>query len=318
MKLFPLCTIILILIITASCISASGENRTIYPEDQTKDQGSYQAVDRSSETSVPKKLTTEGMDSRFLKSIVSVEIMQNKTNGQAIGTAFIIETANSNSILITAKHVVFDSNRNQIIPNLGYRFNQISSSSKLFPEQDVVKQGKGSWFISQQNDVACRFIEIPENCDVYRMSESLLLPSDQILAGAPVRVLGFPLGLRATDHADPVLRSGMVARSDKNNIILDAFVFPGNSGGPVLYVPTVILKGPMLHTSSLNRERLVGVVSSYISYQDVAYSTQTQRPRVMFEENTGLCNIVPAETILALLNRADVLAMDVPRKDPNK
>ena len=172
MKLFPLCTIILILIITASCISASGENRTIYPEDQTKDQGSYQAVDRSSETSVPKKLTTEGMDSRFLKSIVSVEIMQNKTNGQAIGTAFIIETANSNSILITAKHVVFDSNRNQIIPNLGYRFNQISSSSKLFPEQDVVKQGKGSWFISQQNDVACRFIEIPENCDVYRMSES--------------------------------------------------------------------------------------------------------------------------------------------------
>jgi hypothetical protein len=48
---------------------------------------------------------------------------------------------------------------------------------------------------------------------------------------------------------------------------------------------------------------LIGIVQAYVPYQDVAVSLQTARPRVIFEENTGLAAVHPvdfiAETIAA-------------------
>jgi hypothetical protein len=38
-------------------------------------------------------------------------------------------------------------------------------------------------------------------------------------------------------------------------------------------------------------------VSSYIPYVDVAVSQQTKRPRITFEENSGLTQIFPVEAI---------------------
>ena len=37
--------------------------------------------------------------------------------------------------------------------------------------------------------------------------------------------------------------------------------------------------------------KFIGIIGEYIPYQEVAISTQTGRPRVVFEENTGLSKV---------------------------
>ncbi len=37
--------------------------------------------------------------------------------------------------------------------------------------------------------------------------------------------------------------------------------------------------------------KFIGIIGEYLPYQEVAISTQTGRPRVVFEENTGLSRV---------------------------
>jgi predicted HTH domain antitoxin len=60
----------------------------------------------------------------------------------------------------------------------------------------------------------------------------------------------------------------------------------------------------------VNEERLAGLAISYEAYREQADSTFTKRSRIVFEENSGLANIEPADIILELLQRADVKEMD--------
>jgi S1-C subfamily serine protease len=76
--------------------------------------------------------------------------------------------------------------------------------------------------------------------------------------------------------------------------LVDAFVFPGNSGGPVVSKPEALsIEG----TKSQNAAYLIGIVQSYVPYQDLAVSLQTKRPRVVFEENSGLAAVHPVDLI---------------------
>ena len=85
-----------------------------------------------------------------------------------------------------------------------------------------------------------------------------------------------------------------------DTMVLDCFVFPGNSGGPVVLRPErTTIEG----TASPQRALLLGVVKSYVPYQDVAISRQTGRPRVVFEENTGLCSAHPIDVVADLARR---------------
>ena len=58
-----------------------------------------------------------------------------------------------------------------------------------------------------------------------------------------VYVLGYPMGIVAPDRQYAITRSGSIARirdlleRRSNDFIVDAFVFPGNSGGPVVSKP---------------------------------------------------------------------------------
>ena len=42
---------------------------------------------------------------------------------------------------------------------------------------------------------------------------------------------------------------------------------------------------------------LLGIVKGYVPYIDVAFSAQTKHPRVTFEENSGLAEVIPADAI---------------------
>lgn len=122
---------------------------------------------------------------------------------------------------------------------------------------------------------------------------------------------GFPMGLRSERYAAPSARRGMVARSGDGELMIDAFVFPGNSGGPVVYTPPIKVSGT-LQSPYVGVEMIVGVVVDYVPFMDVAVSPQTRRPRISFEENSGLCHAVPTDKILEVIWSVDFLKFENP------
>ena len=136
-------------------------------------------------------------------------------------------------------------------------------------------------------------------CDNHAMSLEQARASG-VSEGDGVFVLGFPLGEAGEDRNYAIVRHGIIARiqdwlrESARTFLIDSSVFPGNSGGPVLLRPeTTYIQG----TTSNDRCALIGMVSSYVPYREVAVSQQTGLPRMIFEENSGLAKVVPYDVI---------------------
>ena len=121
-----------------------------------------------------------------------------------------------------------------------------------------------------------------------------------VSAGDGIFVIGFPMNLAGPQRNYAIVRPGTIARvadlieSASSILLIDSHVFPGNSGGPVILQPsTFVIRG----TKRNNQAYLIGVVNGFIPYVDVAISRHTQRPRVTFEENSGLAEVIPVDRI---------------------
>ncbi|MAF10208.1 hypothetical protein CMK11_07140 [Candidatus Poribacteria bacterium] len=126
------------------------------------------------------------------------------------------------------------------------------------------------------------------------------MENEGVTEGDHLFVLGFPLGLVGARRNAVITRHGVVARirdvldGVDDYYLVDAAIYPGNSGGPVLLQPQLIgVEG----TTPRRRAGLIGVVSGYLPYRDTAVSLQTQRPRVTFEENSGLGLVLPMDKV---------------------
>lgn len=135
--------------------------------------------------------------------------------------------------------------------------------------------------------------------------------------GDGVFVLGFPMGLVGEERNFVIVRQGAVARArdalagKAQDFLIDAPIFPGNSGGPVVSRPEVVaIQG----TKSISSAYLIGIVSGYVPYQDIAVSQQTKRPRIIFEENSGLATVVPIDR--ALEATAELMESAKPQAPP--
>ena len=129
----------------------------------------------------------------------------------------------------------------------------------------------------------------------------------EVSEGDGVFVLGFPLGEAGKERNYAVVRQGIVARvqdwlkGNAQTFLIDASIFPGNSGGPVLLKPEIVsIQG----TKRNDRCGLIGMVSSYLTYKEIAISQQTERPRMIFEENSGLAVVVPHNVIQETIQAA--------------
>ena len=132
------------------------------------------------------------------------------------------------------------------------------------------------------------------------------LAAEGVSEGDGVFVLGFPMGDVGGERNHAIVRGGTIARvrdalaGTTDTMLLDCFVFPGNSGGPVVLRPErTTIEG----TPSPQRALLLGLVKSYVPYRDVATSAQTGRARIVFEENTGLCSATLIDVVADLARR---------------
>lgn len=254
---------------------------------------------------------TAVLNQLWLKSIVSIEIHDAQGKGTPIGTGFLLETPNKHIALATAKHVVYkNEGKGSLLRNIAYRLNRTDGKSILIPDTVATAQLKSGWFRSKTKDVACRLIIREDISDSLTIPYSLFLPTRQMESGAPLFIIGFPLGLRSDQYATPIVRRASIARVDNDMLIVDGFVYPGNSGSPVIYEPALQLDKVSFTTPILQGEWFVGMVLSEISYVEPAISLQTKKPRVIFEQNSGLSNVLPADKILELLRVPEFVKAD--------
>jgi len=138
-----------------------------------------------------------------------------------------------------------------------------------------------------------------------------------ISEGDDLFLLGFPMGLVGGPRSAVILRQGIIARMKdchegvSRSFLVDGYVFPGNSGGPVV---TRAATSGIVNTKVPSASYLIGIVASYVTYDEVAVSGQTGRPRVVFQENSGLSNVFPVDCIqeaIAAYNVQNPLPADV-------
>src|SRR5207247_3057746 len=84
---------------------------------------------------------------------------------------------------------------------------------------------------------------------------------------------------------------------------------PGNSGGPVIIKPEMSAVG---ETKPIDSASLIGVVAGYVPYADVAISRQTERPRIIFEENSGLAIVYPVDLIQEAISQHEAILNEAP------
>lgn len=246
-------------------------------------------------------LYSQWLDPQWKKSIILFEVQKGSDDFIAIGTGFLIKY-HDKDFIVTNKHI---SNNDQLFIRFNTKDNSITSLR--FSIKDILEQGEIEWKVSKECDIAVipLKIKIPnsiiDQIDIRSFSISLIKDWEYINEGDDVYILGFPLRIGTGDQFSPVVRSGIIALKNKpGEFLVDANIFPGNSGGPVF------LKSNIFDYRSKNLGKstpgyLIGIVSSYISYTDVAISSQTKRPRITFEENSGLANVYSSDQIIKLI-----------------
>ena len=122
----------------------------------------------------------------------------------------------------------------------------------------------------------------------------------------PVLALGFPLGLRSLDAPKAIVRGGIVARIDRQGILLDVMVFHGSSGSPVIAAPHMY-GSALKDDAEPTQHKLIGIVTGFVPYRDHAVTQHAGNPHILsVTGNAGLATAVPADRLLTLLDRTDV------------
>lgn len=264
----------------------------------------------------------------FMDSVVALGSIRNGTK-KWIGTGFIFgnlkkETDDGTNTymvyLITNKHVIdnvdnilvrFNSQTN--ITAKDYQLNLKDSSGKLLwighPDKDVDVAVTSLDVIKiRKEGMKCTFFE----SDKHTFTKTQMLANGST-EGDFVFAMGYPMGIVNQNRQHVFVRSGIISRiqdlyeSKSKDFVIDSFVFPGNSGGPVLLKPELSrIKG----TERNNSSSLIGIVKSYIPYIDIAISQQTGNPRITFEENTGLTLVEPVDHIIETIQEFEKLILN--------
>lgn len=256
---------------------------------------------------------------KYLNCVVAIGKDNGKGDTHWMGTGFLFglrlpgvhyEDNVYSVFLVSNKHVLKDQE------SIYLRFNPQGNSPAQNYRLDILNGNTNLCKLHNNDNVDVAIVRIPQvyfdnlvqnginlsfftfDTDSYKISE---MKNIGVMEGNGVFVLGYPMALVGRTRQYVILRGGVISRIHdllegfSTDYIIDAPVFPGNSGGPVIVKPELTrIEG----TKAITESRLIGLVKSYIPYRDVAISPQTGRTRVVFEENTGLTNVEPVDYII--------------------
>lgn len=158
--------------------------------------------------------------------------------------------------------------------------------------------------------------------DFFRSNSSALnsgqMRDQGLSAGDGIFLLGFPFSLVSEPGSTAIVRGGCIASlmdgiaGHESDFLVDVASFPGNSGGPVINRPEVTA---IAGTSAVSSAFLIGVNFASVPYEDLAVSHQTGRPRVSFQENSGLACILFVDRISETILSSNAADQSAPSPD---
>lgn len=158
------------------------------------------------------------------------------------------------------------------------------------------------WIFHEDGSVDVAIVPFPTITgvdDVMTMPEDYVVGTSKLQELYEVFFIAYQPGAESVKKITPVIRGGMISLiNDDKTFYFDGFAFPGNSGSPVFYKPSVSRYGEKEGFEIGNdtlAAKFIGIVGEYLPYQEVAVSVQTRRPRIIFEEHTGLSRVWSAD-----------------------
>ena len=235
------------------------------------------------------------------KNLVT-EVKSQELRFPPIGSGVLVSISNR-FFVVTAGHVISPDE------NVFYRIPQKNNQLPQHRPHKAIMQSTGlGWVRCTNADVAVTSINLNiETDDVKVMPlENFSATYDKVSVGDDVFVAGYPSSVvNIGDPAMHIIRSGIVAsKFGDKRLLIDVFTFPGDSGGPVFWKPSVGLSGfPGIKPRTPS---LVGVIITSPLYSEGAVSPVSGRTRITFESNSGLTEIVSASRILELFDYPEV------------
>jgi S1-C subfamily serine protease len=265
----------------------------------------------------------------YLNSVISIGVsIKDEKDGsifKSLATGFLIGKPTGEKdekgeklyklFVITNRHVFYNEKTGQYEKEVIFRFNTTEGDSHQFEVNLLNSKDKPIWSMHDDKRVDLAVLPISAKAisdagvDFYFFTESDLFyaknfKSKNISTGDGLFVLGFPMSISGKSKNFVIVRRGIIARVDEEVLedkfyYIDASAYPGNSGGPVIVKPEMVsIQG----TQSNNSAGLIGVISSGVTYSDIAISQQTGEAKVIFTEQTGLVRVVPTELICEIVD----------------
>ncbi|MEK7609610.1 MAG: serine protease [Patescibacteria group bacterium] len=265
----------------------------------------------------------------YLNSVLSIGVSikneKNESTFKSLATGFLVgkPVGEKNEkgqrsyrlFVVTNRHVFYNDKTKQYVKEVLFRFNTTEGKSHHFKVKLLNSENKPIWSMHSDEKVDLAVLPINANAiseagvDFYFFRENDLFYANNfktknISTGDGLFVLGFPMSISGKSKNFVIVRQGIIARVDEEVLedkfyFIDASAYPGNSGGPVIVKPEIVsIQG----INSNNSAGLIGVISSGVTYSDVAVSQQTGEAKVIFTEQTGLVKVVPVELIYEIID----------------
>jgi len=239
-------------------------------------------------------LTSKYLLDQIKKTVIFLGFVDENGRILQSGTGFLVNISNV-FFLVTAKHVIVNPQKDNFQDKGMLAFFNGKDGKKRPLSIDSLKDNYHFQWIFHQNknvDIAMLPFGIdPENDDLLAIADSSFL-STELYEGYDIFFLTYHPELGLHTKVTPLLRNGTISLiNGDNTFLIDAAAFPGNSGSPVFLKPSAIRyneQGNFVMGKDELGGKFLGIIGSYVPYQDVAVSTQTGQPRVIFQENTGL------------------------------
>ncbi|MEI6633452.1 MAG: trypsin-like peptidase domain-containing protein [Chlamydiota bacterium] len=238
--------------------------------------------------------------STFMSDFKKVVVFLGRTNDKRevsfCATAIIAEIKNVFH-LITAKHVVMDMESNTLFDSDLRAFWNSKGGDIASRSISNIKTKLSSEWIFHRNrgvDIAIIPFGFDEDDDIMAIPSEMFFPVDNSLEISDIFFLTYQPGIEPVKRIYPVIRSGIISLvNEDGTYYIDAAAFPGNSGSPVFLKSTFIksTERKVVISEDPLAGKFIGVIGEYLPYQEIAVSMQTHRPRVIFEENTGLSRV---------------------------
>lgn len=255
----------------------------------------------------------------YINAVVSIGLKNDTPNHNTIwiGTGFFVMRKTDNQgnafpYLVTNKHVLMGHETIVIM------MQEIESGKIKEMKAELFDKDKNPLYRIHSNNsidiailplnaqaIISNNLEFPAfDIDENAMSSKELIAKG-VNEGSLLYMLGFPLGLVNKESKIPICRLGCVARisdeqiAESNNILVDIQNFPGNSGSPIISRPEFV---SVANTPSFNKSVLMGIVHSYIPYQEKLINSQTKQVVEIKSENSGIANMHPVEFIRDIID----------------